>query len=91
MKDVAACEKLRGGGKQPLIRRCPNGETRSGVESDRDPGRPGERVPAEVKHLSKQRRREKVKVVRLGPALAGSRAVRRDNREGGLGLAARFP
>ncbi len=28
MKDVAACEKLRGGGKQPLIRRYPNGETR---------------------------------------------------------------
>ena len=27
MKDVAACEKLRGGGKQPLIRRYPNGET----------------------------------------------------------------
>ena len=28
MKDVVACEKLRGGGKQPLIRRYPNGETR---------------------------------------------------------------
>ncbi len=27
MKDLAACEKLRGGGKQPLIRRYPNGET----------------------------------------------------------------
>ena len=27
MKDVAACEKLRGGGKQPLIRRYPNGAT----------------------------------------------------------------
>lgn len=27
MKDVAACDKLRGGGKQPIIRRCPNGET----------------------------------------------------------------
>jgi len=27
MKDVAACDKLRGGGKQPLIRRSPNGET----------------------------------------------------------------
>jgi len=26
-KDVAACEKLRGGGKQPLIRRYPNGVT----------------------------------------------------------------
>ena len=30
MKDVAACEKLRGGGKQPLIRRSPNGETQCG-------------------------------------------------------------
>ena len=28
MKDVAACDKLRGGGKQPLIRRFPNGVTR---------------------------------------------------------------
>jgi hypothetical protein len=28
MKDVAACEKLRGAGKRALIRRCPNGETR---------------------------------------------------------------
>ena len=27
MKDVAACDKLRGGGKQPMIRRSPNGET----------------------------------------------------------------
>jgi len=27
MKDVVACEKLRGGGKQPAIRRCLNGET----------------------------------------------------------------
>ena len=30
MKDVAACEKPRGGGKQPIIRGCPNGETRFG-------------------------------------------------------------
>ena len=58
MKDVAACEKLRGGGKQPLIRRCPNGETWSDVESDREPGRPGEWVRAEVKHLSKHRKRK---------------------------------
>lgn len=28
MKDVVACDKLRGGSKQPLIRRFPNGETR---------------------------------------------------------------
>ncbi len=27
MKDVVACEKARGGGKRPLIRACPNGET----------------------------------------------------------------
>ncbi len=27
MKDVIACEKLRGGGKYPLIRRFLNGET----------------------------------------------------------------
>ena len=29
MKDVVTCDKLRGGGKQPLIRRSPNGATRS--------------------------------------------------------------
>ena len=29
MKDVVACDKLRGAGKQALIRRCPNGETHS--------------------------------------------------------------
>ena len=27
MKDVAACDKPRGGGKQPLIRGSPNGGT----------------------------------------------------------------
>ena len=27
MKDVIACEKLRGGGKYPVIRRCLNGGT----------------------------------------------------------------
>ena len=27
MKDVAGCDKLRGGAEQPLIRRSPNGET----------------------------------------------------------------
>ena len=31
MKDVVACEKLRGAGKQALIRRCPNGETHSAM------------------------------------------------------------
>ena len=28
MKDVVACDKPRGAGKQALIRGCPNGETR---------------------------------------------------------------
>ena len=27
MKDVVTCDKVRGGGKQPLIRTFPNGET----------------------------------------------------------------
>ena len=27
MKDVVACDKSRGAGKQALIRECPNGET----------------------------------------------------------------
>ena len=27
MKDVAACDKSRGGGKQPMIRESPNGVT----------------------------------------------------------------
>ena len=31
MKDVVACEKLRGAGKRALIRRCPNGETHSAM------------------------------------------------------------
>ena len=71
MKDVAACEKLRGGGKQPLIRRCPNGETWSDVESDRNPRRLGARVPAEVKHLSKQRKRKKHQSLVLGSSPQG--------------------
>jgi hypothetical protein len=32
MKDVAACEKLRGAGKRALIRRCPNGETHPSID-----------------------------------------------------------
>ena len=28
MKGVVSCDKLRGGAKQPVIRRFPNGETR---------------------------------------------------------------
>ena len=30
MKDAGAGDMLRGGGNQPLIRRCPNGETHCG-------------------------------------------------------------
>ena len=30
MKDVVACDKPRVGGKQPLIRGCPNGVTQRG-------------------------------------------------------------
>ena len=33
MKDVVACEKFRGGGKQPVIRKYPNGETHRGLMS----------------------------------------------------------
>ena len=33
MKDVAACEKLRGVGKRALIRRYPNGETRRTLQA----------------------------------------------------------
>ena len=59
MKDVAACEKSRGGGKQPLIRECPNGETQSAegrlphheyIVAGRELG--------EVKHLSSRWKRE---------------------------------
>jgi len=35
MKDVAACEKLRGAGKRALIRRCPNGETHPSIDDFR--------------------------------------------------------
>src|SRR5438128_11636612 len=35
MKDVAACEKLRGAGKRALIRRCPNGETHPSIDGFR--------------------------------------------------------
>ena len=35
MKDVVACDKLRGGGKQPAIRRSPNGATH--LSQDRYP------------------------------------------------------
>ena len=59
MKGVAACDKLRGGGKQPLIRGFPNPETgHSKTMSTLILSRGGE--PAEVKHLSKRRKRKKI-------------------------------
>ena len=60
MKDVAACDKSRGGGKQPLIRECLNGGTPFGIESNDSTSEyiGGEREPGEVKHLSTQRKRE---------------------------------
>ena len=35
MKDVVACDKPRGAGKQALIRGCPNGETRPSQDGHR--------------------------------------------------------
>ena len=36
MKDVVACDKLRGAGKQALIRRFPNGETHGGSRTSHE-------------------------------------------------------
>ena|GEM_PF-1050274 len=61
MKDVAACDKSRGGGKQPVIRECPNGETFADELSKLTSEYIGcERELGEVKHLSSQRKRKKV-------------------------------
>ncbi len=61
MKDVAACEKSRGGGKQPLIRECPNGETPVDELSRLYSEYIGVgRELGEVKHLSTQRKRNKI-------------------------------
>jgi hypothetical protein len=68
MKDVVACDKLRGGGKQPLIRRFPNGETQSraaGLSRTEYIG--ARRQPGEVKHLSTRWKRKK-----FSPPLAES-------------------
>lgn len=66
MKDVAACDKLRGGGKQPLIRRFPNGETQCGEAALPCAEYIGtRRAPGEVKHLSTQRKRKRMFVLRL--------------------------
>jgi hypothetical protein len=58
MKDVAVNEKRRGGDKQPLIRRCPNGGTPSFEDSV--PFGMG-REPSELKHLSRVRKRNPAK------------------------------
>ncbi len=58
MKDVAACDKLWGGGKQPLIQRFPNGVTLLDEVEKFMPEYIGyERQPGEVKHLSSRRKR----------------------------------
>ncbi len=55
-KDVISCEKLRGVAHTHYIRRCPNGATRLFEEQS-----PSNRSkPAELKHLSKQRKRKQV-------------------------------
>jgi len=58
-KDVAACDMLRWGGKQPLTRRFPNGETYL-FEEQMTSSRGGYEVgiPREVKHLSNARKRK---------------------------------
>ena len=58
MKDVAACDKPRGAGKQALIRGCPNGETLRDDKSRNLPQQCGRSKPGEVKHLSSQRKRK---------------------------------
>ena len=58
MKDVAACDKPRGAGKQALIRGFPNGETLCGVESHNLNAQALRSKPGEVKHLSNQRNRK---------------------------------
>ena len=57
MKDVVGCDKLRGGGNKPLIRRFPNGETRPLRWSSLSEyiGQGSER--GELKHLSTRRKR----------------------------------
>ena len=60
MKDVAGCDKPRGGVKHPLIRGFPNGETQRGKPalSRRMTGR----APGELKHLSSRRKRNQKKL-----------------------------
>ncbi len=56
MKDVVACDKPRGAGKQALIRGLPNGETHP--DSSGYPAFIVGREPRELKHLSNARKRE---------------------------------
>ena len=58
MKDVAACDKPRGAGKQALIRGCPNGETPCSVELHDLGAQALRSKPGEVKHLSNQWKRK---------------------------------
>jgi len=57
MKDVAACEKLRGAGKRAMIRGCPNGETRPVYRAPRPESIGAGGEPGELKHLSTPRKR----------------------------------
>ena len=82
MKDVAVCDKPRGAGKQALIRGFPNGETherkpfvpRVLLQAPNNEfriiwnlKRSVRGVPAEVKHLSKRRKRKQTRVIGLIP------------------------
>ena len=60
-KDVAACDMLRWGGKQPLTRRFPNGVTYM-LEEHMIHVRGGyvDREPREVKHLSNAWKRKEI-------------------------------
>ena len=53
-KDVVSCEKVRGGANDRLIRTCPNGETCQIEDLSNS------RKPAELKHLSRRRKRKQV-------------------------------
>jgi len=64
MKDVAACDKPREGGKQPLIRGFPNGETQSceaGLQLSEFIGQLS--APWELKHLSTKRNRKNKRIL----------------------------
>jgi len=56
MKDVAICDKPRGADKQALIRGFPNGKTQCSKPALC--GACAACQPAEVKHLSKRRKRK---------------------------------